>query len=67
MQTRKNTNVLLFTDQGLLKAGLVQPLEDYLQAHGIAYQIESEIKPEPSYTQVDALLRRLASLTSIRS
>lgn len=60
LQTRKNTNVLLFTDQGLLKAGLVQPLEDYLQAHGIAYQIESEIKPEPSYTQVDALFKKVS-------
>lgn len=59
LKTRKNTNVLLFTDQGLLKAGLVQPLENYFKKEKINYQIESEIKPEPSYVQVDTLFQKV--------
>lgn len=60
LKTRKNTNVLLFTDKGLLKAGLVQPLEDYFSKNNIDYQIESEIKPEPSYIQVDELFKKVS-------
>lgn len=60
LKTRKNTNVLLFTDKGLLKAGLVQPLEDYFNKNNIDYQIESEIKPEPSYIQVDELFKKVS-------
>lgn len=61
LKTRKNTNVLLFTDAGLLKAGLVQPIEDYFKQNNITYQIESEIKPEPSYVQVDELLKKVSN------
>ncbi|MBA1392331.1 iron-containing alcohol dehydrogenase [Lactobacillus sp. XV13L] len=60
LKTMKNTNVLLFTDQGLLNAGLVQPLEDYFKEKRVQYQIESEIKPEPSYVQVDELFKKVS-------
>ena len=60
LKTRKNTNVLLFTDKGLLKAGLVQPLKDYLEENKIQYHIEAEIKPEPSYVQVDELFQKVS-------
>ncbi len=60
LKTRKNTNVLLFTDEGLLKAGLVQPLKDYLEENKIQYHIEAEIKPEPSYVQVDELFQKVS-------
>lgn len=60
LKTRKNTNVLLFTDEGLLKAGLVQPLKDYLEKNKIQYHIEAEIKPEPSYVQVDELFQKVS-------
>lgn len=60
LKTRKNTNVLLFTDEGLLRAGLVQPLKDYLEENKIQYHIEAEIKPEPSYVQVDELFQKVS-------
>lgn len=60
LKTRKNTNVLLFTDECLLKAGLVQPLKDYLEENKIQYHIEAEIKPEPSYVQVDELFQKVS-------
>lgn len=60
LKMRKNTNVLLFTDEGLLKAGLVQPLKDYLEENKIQYHIEAEIKPEPSYVQVDELFQKVS-------
>lgn len=60
LKTRKNTNVLLFTDKGLIKAGLVQPIEDYFKKNNITYEIESEIKPEPSYIEVDDLFKKVS-------
>lgn len=60
LKTRENTNVLLLTDQGLLKTGLVQPLKDYFKENNIQYQIEAEIKPEPSYVQVDELFQKVS-------
>lgn len=60
LKTRENTNVLLLTDQGLLKTGLVQPLKDYFKENNIQYQIEAEIRPEPSYVQVDELFQKVS-------
>lgn len=60
LKTRENTNVLLLTDQGLLKTGLVQPLKDYFKENNIQYQIEAEIKPEPSYVQVNELFQKVS-------
>lgn len=60
LKTRKNANVLLFTDQGLQKAGLVQPLENYFKENEVQYQIEAEIKPEPSYIEIDELFQKVS-------
>lgn len=60
LKTRENTNVLLLTDQGLLKTGLVQPLKYYFKENNIQYQIEAEIKPEPSYVQIDELFQKVS-------
>lgn len=57
---KENKNVLLFTDNGLMKSGLVQPIEDYFKKNNISYEIESEIKPEPTYVQVDELLQKVS-------
>ncbi|QLL73527.1 iron-containing alcohol dehydrogenase [Lactobacillus crispatus] len=60
LATKKNKGVMVFTDPGLVKAGLVKPLEDYLINSEISYKIETDLKPEPSYTEVDNLLERVS-------
>ncbi|PRO93535.1 alcohol dehydrogenase [Lactiplantibacillus pentosus] len=60
VQGKQNKKVLLFTDNGLITSGLVQPIEDYFKENDISYVIESEIKPEPTYIQVDELLKKVS-------
>lgn len=59
ISTKKNQKVMVFTDPGLVKAGLVKPLEDYLKDSRIDYQVETDLKPEPSYIEVNNLLDRV--------
>ena len=40
--------VLVFTDQGIIGAGLLDLLLDPLKDHGTAYEIFSDLRPEPS-------------------
>lgn len=60
IKLQTNQNVLLFTDKGIEANHLVDPLTAYFKAEGIAYEIEDEIKPEPSYVQVDELLHKVS-------
>lgn len=61
ISTKENKRVMVFTDPGLVKAGLIQPLEDYLKDNNIVYKIETDLKPEPSYVEVDELLERVST------
>lgn len=56
---QNNKKVLLFTDKGIESNHLVEPIEAYFKQNNIDYQIEDEIKPEPSYIQVDELLKKV--------
>lgn len=60
LSTQSNQSVLLFTDKGIEANHLTDPIVNYLDQQGIAYQIEDEIKPEPSYVQVDELLQKVS-------
>ena len=60
LATKENKRVMVFTDPGLVKAGLVKPLEDYLNESEIDYKVETDLKPEPSYTEVDELLNKVS-------
>ena len=46
------TKVLLVTDPGVMKAGLVGPLEEKLREAGIAYEIYDEVVPDPGVAEV---------------
>lgn len=61
IQNQTNQRVLLFTDKGIEENGLVAPIEAYFKANQIDYRIEDEIKPEPSYVQVEALLEKVSA------
>ena len=54
----KAQKVLVFTDKGIIGAGLLGLLTDALDANKIAYDIFDDLKPEPSYEQVEAVRKQ---------
>ncbi|WP_461214646.1 iron-containing alcohol dehydrogenase [Lacticaseibacillus sp. GG6-2] len=60
LASQTNKSVLLFTDKGIEKNHLTEPIVQYLDEQKIPYQVEDEIKPEPSYVQVDELLQKVS-------
>ena len=52
------TKVLLVTDSGVMKAGLVGPLEEKLREAGIAYEIYDEVVPDPGVAEVQRAYER---------
>lgn len=52
-------SILLFTDPGIIKTGLVNLVKDVLDEMNAKYTIFSELRPEPAYTDVEALLEQV--------
>ena len=52
------TKVLFVTDPGVMKAGLVGPLEEKLREAGIAYEIYDEVVPDPGVAEVQRAYER---------
>jgi alcohol dehydrogenase class IV len=50
--------VLVVTDPGVIKAGLVEPVLERLRAAGIAYEIYDGVVPDPTVQDVDRAHRR---------
>ena len=50
--------VLVFTDKGIIGAGLLNLLLDALKERGTAYEIFSDLRPEPSYEDVEKIRRQ---------
>lgn len=49
--------VLIFTDKGIIGAGLLEVLTGCLEKNYVAYEIFSNLKPEPSYTDVQMICK----------
>ncbi|MCM1034752.1 MAG: iron-containing alcohol dehydrogenase [Paludibacter sp.] len=54
LQGKKKQRVLIVTDQGLVKAGIVKQLEDVLNAAQIAYTIYADTVANPTIDNVEA-------------
>lgn len=54
--------VLIVTDPGVVTAGLVGPIEERLQAAGIAYEIYDGVVPDPTVHDVDRCYERARAL-----
>lgn len=54
LKKNNKSRVLIVTDQGLVKAGLLQQLENVLQKEGIAYTVYSDTVPNPTIDNVEA-------------
>ena len=50
--------VLVFTDKGIIGAGLVNLLLDALDANGTEYVVFDDLKPEPSYSEVEKVRKQ---------
>lgn len=48
--------IVLFTDKGILGAGLVESTKEILEKRGIAYTIVSDIPAEPNYHQAQSIV-----------
>lgn len=49
--------VLVFTDKGIIGAGLLEVLTGCLEKNKVAYEVFSDLKPEPSYTDVQMICK----------
>ncbi len=52
------SSVLVFTDKGIKGAGLLNLLTDELEAAGVRFSVLDDLKPEPAYTDVEAVLEQ---------
>ncbi len=50
--------VLIVTDKGVAKAGLVAPIEERLRDAGIAYEVYDDVVPDPGVGEVDRCFAR---------
>ena len=56
LHKEKAKSVLVFTDRGIEKSGLLRLLTDELDAAGAAYTVFDDLKAEPAYTDVEQVL-----------
>lgn len=47
LEKYKARNVMIFADPGIIKVGLVEPVEAILREAGVSYQVYSDLEPEP--------------------
>jgi len=52
------SSALVVTDPGIVKAGLMEPVEAALKAAGISFSVFSEVEPDPRYEIVDACVEK---------
>lgn len=53
LRRKRAKRVLIVTDQGLVKAGLVKLLTDTLDQYGIAYSVYADVVPNPTVANVE--------------
>jgi alcohol dehydrogenase len=59
VKTLKGEKVLIVTDPGIIKAGLLDQLEPYLAKAGVPYALFDQVEPDPRIEVVDQALDRL--------
>ncbi|PKM54893.1 MAG: alcohol dehydrogenase [Firmicutes bacterium HGW-Firmicutes-5] len=53
--------VAVFTDQGIIDAGLLKETIEYLEQAQMSYEILSDLMPEPTYLQAEAVVEAFKS------
>ena len=58
LQKEGASSVLVFTDKGIVATGLLTLLTEELEAAEVKYTVLDDLKPEPAYTDVEAVLEQ---------
>ena len=58
VEKEKVKRILVFTDSGVLKAGLAEKALDILECENVQYVIIDDLKPEPSYQEVHQAVKK---------
>lgn len=57
LEKEKARSVLIVTDKGIVRNGLVEPVETALRTNGISYMIYDDTQPNPTVKNVEEALR----------
>lgn len=57
LEKEKAGRVLIFTDKGVLQAGLAKKALDIIETIGVEYRVIDDLKPEPSYQEVHRVIK----------
>ncbi|KIR01455.1 Alcohol dehydrogenase [Lachnospiraceae bacterium TWA4] len=59
LEKESSKKVLLFTDKGIVAAGLAGKVINKLEEAGVNYEVFDELKPEPSYQDVEKVVAQM--------
>ena len=57
LKSKKNASVLIVTDAGIVRNGLVKPVEEALKENEIKYTVYDKTQPNPTVTNVEDALK----------
>lgn len=59
LKKEETKKVLIFTDKGVIGAGLLKNLQEVLESVGVQYEIFEDLKPEPAYQDVERVVEEV--------
>ncbi len=54
LKDKKKTSILIVTDPGVIKCGLIEPIQDLLNMASIKYSVYSDVQPNPTVDNVES-------------
>ena len=54
LKDKKKTSILIVTDPGVIKCGLIEPIQDVLNKAAIKYTVYSDVQPNPIVDNVES-------------
>lgn len=54
LKDKKKTSILIVTDPGVIKCGLIEPIQDVLNMASIKYTVYSDVQPNPTVDNVES-------------
>ncbi|MBO5904812.1 MAG: iron-containing alcohol dehydrogenase, partial [Kiritimatiellae bacterium] len=54
LKDKKKTSILIVTDPGVIKCGLIEPIQNLLNMASIKYSVYSDVQPNPTVDNVES-------------
>lgn len=54
LKDKKKSSILIVTDPGVIKCGLIEPIQDVLNMASIKYSVYSDVQPNPTVDNVES-------------